>query len=150
MSGERLCHTPSASLCPTSQWGLLPSEGTEVHSVLLLKALFAPYLRGTKGEGQSNRSNHSNHSNHSNQSNRNSRSIRKSRSPLTAHPLTSHHSPLTTHRSYRKAKWAGMSPVRTFHRRRPSGEKQKRVPGLTWVRASPMSISPVWGWTAMP
>ena len=27
---------------------MLPSEGTEAHSVLLLKTLFAPYLRGTK------------------------------------------------------------------------------------------------------
>ena len=44
------CHTPSVAslLCPASHWGVLPSEGTEAHSVLLLKTLFAPYLRGTK------------------------------------------------------------------------------------------------------
>ena len=49
LSVFRLHHTPSAlRVCPTSQWGLRPSEGTEWHSVIPLKTLFAPYLRGTK------------------------------------------------------------------------------------------------------
>ena len=49
-NGKLLGHTPSGALllCPASHWGVLPSEGTEAHSVLLLKTLFAPYLRGTK------------------------------------------------------------------------------------------------------
>ena len=38
---KRSTFTASANR-PTSQWKLLPSEGTEAHPVLLLKTLFAP------------------------------------------------------------------------------------------------------------
>ena len=54
-------------LCPASHWGVLPSEGTEAHSVLLLKTLFAPCLRGTKREkgGTGNCSEYSEYSEYS-------------------------------------------------------------------------------------
>ena len=60
MSGSELRYTPSVAslLCPASHWGVLPSEGTEAHSVLLLKTLFAPPVSGgqRKRETESGRS----------------------------------------------------------------------------------------------
>ena len=40
--------SPPPSLFPASHWVVLPSEGTEWHSVILLTTLFAPCPRGRK------------------------------------------------------------------------------------------------------